>query len=254
MSHIHVCISTYLHTCIYILYVHIFRARHIWTCISAYVNTDIYTCIYIRSEPAIYAIIYIHSEPSAWCRKSWLTFTSAHLHLYTHTCIHVHTQMYAYAHIHIYTHTQRPLHDASKVVSHTYLYIYTCAQFTCVHACKYAHVYTHTHTHTTHIRPRSFLVAGSRHRYPLDVWFVSLTPNQRPFVTCTTMSWLGSTSAGFQWTGSTPSGFQEHFRADSPKGACRCKSCLTHVYAYGVATIRRLHKIIGLFCRISSVL
>jgi len=64
-----------------------------------------------------------------------------------------------------------------------------------------------------------------------------------------------SLCARFQLTGSTPAGFQEPFRVvillylDGPKYSEMRMQHILYTVSYGVATISRLLRIIGLFCK-----
>ena len=109
--------------------------------------------------------------------------------------------------------------------------------------------------------PKKLLGSGFSTPYILFCLICTSNSELKYFPICAHLSELGSISTGFQWMGSTPAGFQEAFRAalslslgcliDKDNSQTRT---IRSVKRYEVASLSRLLQIIGLFCRIQSLL
>ena len=117
-------------------------------------------------------------------------------------------------------------------------------------------------------RPTNSLDAGFA-PYTLFCLICTIHSKLNCFPILTNLGELGSISAGFQWMGSIPAGFQEGFRAGveilytvvilyhirSQILILQYTKCiLWYCTLYGVATVSRIDKIIGLFCTMLSLL
>ena len=121
------------------------------------------------------------------------------IYVYVYVCIHIYVYTFVYLYMYIYVHS----YACIRVYPCTYLLM--C--ISTIYVCMYNRGFTCTY------RPKSFLEAGFRPGYRFGVCLAPTTRNYTSFLIRSTMSELGSSSAGFQWMGFTPAGFRESFCA-----------------------------------------
>jgi len=208
-------IPTYTHTYIYTyIYIHI----HVYT----YTHTCIHVCTYTYMYTHVYTLIF---AAFFWHCISVPSREDTYIHTYICIYIYIHVHVYTCACIHVCCFF---VHLISLPLS---IYMYMCT-FINIHTYIQIYVYICIYTRTGWRR----LIGSPK----LQIIFPKRATEYRSLVRKMTYEDKGS------YESSPPCiGYLFSNRIFSP---------LSLFLAYGVATISRLLKIIGLFCRISSLL
>jgi len=158
-----------------------------------------------------------------------------------HVCniqMHVH-DMTMHKHINsLHMHIQTDMHTYIHAHIHVYILWFTFMQQTCLHTCSPTYIQTCEHI--------------NMHLYSDMHTYIHSQINE--FIRIYTFMHLYSCIHAHSRMGADPTTTAQ----DSSRRNFAWSLCHTHtntrIHAYGVATISRLLKIIGLFCRISSLL